>query len=53
VRQPEPRPDKIRRAVAALRGLLKPIAAGVAAGVTVESREAAQKIIEHVTAALT
>ena len=52
IRQPEPQPGRVRRAVAALRGFLAPVAAGVTAGVTDESQELTRKIIDHLAGAI-
>ena len=51
--QDQPNPGRLRRAGAAIRGILWPIATGAAAGVSDEVREEAGRLVEHVTSALT
>jgi len=51
--QDQPNPGRLRRAGAAIRGLLWPIATGAVAGVSDEVREEAGKLVEHITSAVT
>jgi hypothetical protein len=50
--QEKPNRGRIRRAAAAIRGLLWPIATGAVAGVSDEVREEAGKLVHHITSAL-
>jgi hypothetical protein len=52
VAQSEPNRGRLRRAVAALRGFLMPIATGAIAGVSDQAREETEKLIEHLTSAI-
>jgi hypothetical protein len=51
--QDQPNTGRLRRAGAALRGFLLPIASGAVAGVSDQAREEAGKLVEHLSSALT
>jgi len=51
--QDPPNTGRLRRAGAALRGFLLPIASGAVAGVSDQVREEAGKLVEHLSSALT
>ncbi|MEU4236407.1 hypothetical protein [Actinoplanes sp. NPDC026619] len=51
--QAEPNRGRLRRAAAALRGFLMPVAAGAIAGVGEEAQELAKQAVEHLASAVT
>lgn len=51
--QDQPRRSRLRRAVAAIRGFLMPIATSAVAGVSDQAREEAGKLVEQLSSALT
>lgn len=53
IAQDQPNRGRLRRAGAAFRGFLLPIATGAVAGVSDQVREEAGKLVEHLTSAIT